>query len=183
MIITSEPFRIESIDPPSFKYRPENVEAELNENITLSCLVDANPSPDIIWVFDPIDRVNCSIHLLIIFLWFLNFHSNRNKNNFAHFFRRRPDKFPATCRWRIYHPPFNCIERNGRPLLLQSPQYRFPGDKCRSISHTERIAKNFIAQRAVSGRCWRVWDRVSCDIGAEGKTCVVGIQWCFNRSR
>lgn len=45
------------LDPPSFKYRPENVEAEMNENITLSCIVDANPPPDIIWVFDPIDRV------------------------------------------------------------------------------------------------------------------------------
>lgn len=50
-----------NLDPPSFKYRPENVEAEMNENITLSCIVDANPPPDIIWVFDPIDRVTDAI--------------------------------------------------------------------------------------------------------------------------
>lgn len=30
----------------------------MNENITLTCSIDANPLPDIIWVFDPIDRVN-----------------------------------------------------------------------------------------------------------------------------
>lgn len=48
---------ISSVDPPSFVRRPQNIQADLLENITLVCIVDANPPPDIIWVFDPIDRV------------------------------------------------------------------------------------------------------------------------------
>lgn len=93
----------------------------------------------------------------------------------SHSAHRCTDKLPATRRWRLVHSPIGRIERNGRPLLLQGAQYRFPGDKCRGISHTEGIAEDFIAQRAVSGRCGRVRDRVSCHFGAEGKTCVVGI--------
>lgn len=45
-------------DPPSFVRRPHNIQADSQENITLVCIVDANPTPDIIWVFDPIDRVS-----------------------------------------------------------------------------------------------------------------------------
>lgn len=46
------------IDPPSFIERPQNVESEMGDNITMNCLVDSNPKADIIWVFDPIDRVS-----------------------------------------------------------------------------------------------------------------------------
>lgn len=46
------------IDPPSFTERPQNVESEMGENVTMNCFVDSNPKADIIWVFDPIDRVS-----------------------------------------------------------------------------------------------------------------------------
>lgn len=45
-------------DPPSFIERPQNIESEMGENITMNCLVDSNPKADIVWVFDPIDRVS-----------------------------------------------------------------------------------------------------------------------------
>lgn len=44
-------------DPPSFIERPQSIESEIGENITMHCIVDSNPKADIIWVFDPIDRV------------------------------------------------------------------------------------------------------------------------------
>lgn len=50
--------KYESIDPPSFLERPQNIESEMGENITMNCLVDSNPKADIVWVFDPIDRVS-----------------------------------------------------------------------------------------------------------------------------
>lgn len=46
------------IDPPTFIERPDNVEAEIGQNITINCIVDSNPKADIIFVFDPIDRVS-----------------------------------------------------------------------------------------------------------------------------
>ncbi|XP_031627812.1 irregular chiasm C-roughest protein-like isoform X2 [Contarinia nasturtii] len=49
---------LDVIYPPSFIERPQNVETEMGENITMSCHVDSNPKADIIWVFDPIDRIN-----------------------------------------------------------------------------------------------------------------------------
>lgn len=45
------------IDQPTFTRRPQNQEADDQEPITLHCEVDANPMPEIVWVFDPIDRV------------------------------------------------------------------------------------------------------------------------------
>lgn len=45
-------------DQPSFSKRPENVEADSQEQVTLDCEVDANPVPEIVWVFDPSDRVS-----------------------------------------------------------------------------------------------------------------------------
>lgn len=45
-------------DPPSFIEQPQNIESEMGENITMNCLVDSNPKADIVWVFDPIDRVS-----------------------------------------------------------------------------------------------------------------------------
>lgn len=46
------------IDQPTFIKRPHNVDADNQEVVKLSCEIDANPPPEIIWVFDPIDRVN-----------------------------------------------------------------------------------------------------------------------------
>lgn len=48
------------LDPPSFIERPQSIESEIGENITMNCVVDSNPKADIIWVFDPIDRVRVS---------------------------------------------------------------------------------------------------------------------------
>lgn len=49
---------VRRIDPPSFNERQQNVESEMGDNITMNCLVDSNPKADIVWVFDPIDRVS-----------------------------------------------------------------------------------------------------------------------------
>lgn len=45
-------------DQPFFTQRPENIEADSQDEITLACEVDGNPLPEIVWVFDPSDRVN-----------------------------------------------------------------------------------------------------------------------------
>lgn len=57
-------------DPPSFIERPQNVESEMGENITMTCLVDSNPKADIIYVFDPIDRVSwiCVFFFVCLFV-------------------------------------------------------------------------------------------------------------------
>lgn len=57
-------------DPPSFVERPQNVESEMGDNITMNCLVDSNPKADIIWVFDPIDRVSTTVHSFFLFVSF-----------------------------------------------------------------------------------------------------------------
>ncbi len=44
-------------DQPTFLKRPTNVQADMDEIVYLYCEVDANPPSEIIWVFDPIDRV------------------------------------------------------------------------------------------------------------------------------
>lgn len=44
-------------DQPTFLKRPKNAEADIDETVYLFCEVDANPPSEIIWVFDPIDRV------------------------------------------------------------------------------------------------------------------------------
>lgn len=58
-------------DQPSFIRLPENVEADDQSEVTLSCEVTSNPIPDIVWVFDPIDRVSFKSHLY--FLQFIEF--------------------------------------------------------------------------------------------------------------
>lgn len=45
------------LDQPTFKKRPQNIEADDQETVYLECEIDANPTPEIVWVFDPIDRV------------------------------------------------------------------------------------------------------------------------------
>lgn len=42
---------------PAFKTKPQSVEADLGNTVTLSCDVDGNPSPEIVWIFDPTERV------------------------------------------------------------------------------------------------------------------------------
>lgn len=44
-------------DQPTFLKQPTNVEADIDETVYLYCEVDSNPPSEIIWVFDPIDRV------------------------------------------------------------------------------------------------------------------------------
>lgn len=50
-------------DQPTFLKLPTNVEADNDETVYLFCEVDANPPSEIIWVFDPIDRVRQYISL------------------------------------------------------------------------------------------------------------------------
>lgn len=40
-------------DQPFFTRRPENHEADSQDEVTLTCEVDGNPLPEIVWVFDP----------------------------------------------------------------------------------------------------------------------------------
>jgi len=46
------------IDGPIFKSRPKSVEADIGTTVSLSCDVDGNPQPDIVWIHDPTDRVS-----------------------------------------------------------------------------------------------------------------------------
>lgn len=57
------------IDQPSFIRLPESVEADDQLEVTLNCEVTSNPIPDIVWVFDPIDRVSLK---LILYFFFYN---------------------------------------------------------------------------------------------------------------
>lgn len=61
------------IDQPSFIRLPENVEADDQMEVTLNCEVISNPIPDIVWVFDPIDRVSFNLIVLFFFLQFIGY--------------------------------------------------------------------------------------------------------------
>ncbi|ALC48822.1 rst [Drosophila busckii] len=42
---------------PSFKQRPQSLEADVGSIVSLSCEVDSNPQPEIVWIQHPSDRV------------------------------------------------------------------------------------------------------------------------------
>ncbi|XP_067640276.1 irregular chiasm C-roughest protein [Eurosta solidaginis] len=42
---------------PSFRQRPQSIEADSGALVSLSCEVDGNPTPDIVWIQHPSDRV------------------------------------------------------------------------------------------------------------------------------
>ncbi|XP_030386521.1 irregular chiasm C-roughest protein [Scaptodrosophila lebanonensis] len=42
---------------PSFKQRPQSIEADIGSVVSLYCEVDSNPQPDIVWIQHPSDRV------------------------------------------------------------------------------------------------------------------------------
>jgi hypothetical protein len=42
---------------PVFRTRPKSVDADEGESVTLTCDVDGNPIPEIVWIFDGLDRV------------------------------------------------------------------------------------------------------------------------------
>jgi hypothetical protein len=42
---------------PFFKTRPQSVEADIGTSVTLSCEVEGNPVPEIVWIYDGLDRV------------------------------------------------------------------------------------------------------------------------------
>ncbi|XP_017154782.1 irregular chiasm C-roughest protein [Drosophila miranda] len=42
---------------PSFRQRPQSLEADIGSVVSLSCEVDSNPQPDIVWIQHPSDRV------------------------------------------------------------------------------------------------------------------------------
>ncbi|XP_037938623.1 irregular chiasm C-roughest protein [Teleopsis dalmanni] len=46
---------------PTFKLRPQSIEADVGNIVSLICEVDSNPSADIIWIQHPTDRVVGSI--------------------------------------------------------------------------------------------------------------------------
>ncbi|XP_011293010.2 irregular chiasm C-roughest protein [Musca domestica] len=42
---------------PTFKEKPRSIESDIGSVVTLNCEVDGNPTPDIVWIQHPIDRV------------------------------------------------------------------------------------------------------------------------------
>jgi hypothetical protein len=48
-------------DGPRFRSRPQSVQADQGSTVTLTCDVDGNPPPDIVWVHQATDRVNKSL--------------------------------------------------------------------------------------------------------------------------
>ncbi|KAH8361066.1 hypothetical protein KR200_011409 [Drosophila serrata] len=42
---------------PSFRQRPQSLEADIGSVVSLSCEVDSNPQPEIVWIQHPSDRV------------------------------------------------------------------------------------------------------------------------------
>ncbi|XP_060663370.1 LOW QUALITY PROTEIN: irregular chiasm C-roughest protein [Drosophila nasuta] len=42
---------------PSFKQRPQSMEADVGSVVSLNCEVDSNPQPEIVWIQHPSDRV------------------------------------------------------------------------------------------------------------------------------
>ncbi|XP_055841276.1 irregular chiasm C-roughest protein [Episyrphus balteatus] len=42
---------------PQFRQRPQSIEADIGSVVSLTCEVDGNPMPDIVWIQHPIDRV------------------------------------------------------------------------------------------------------------------------------
>lgn len=45
-------------DGPVFRTRPKSVEADNGGSTTLTCDVVGNPSPDILWIHEPNDKVS-----------------------------------------------------------------------------------------------------------------------------
>ncbi|XP_052899813.1 irregular chiasm C-roughest protein-like [Anopheles moucheti] len=42
---------------PSFRALPQSLEADQDATVTLSCDIDGNPSPDVLWIHEPSDQV------------------------------------------------------------------------------------------------------------------------------
>lgn len=52
---------------PTFRSRPKSVEADVDRSVTLSCDVDGNPPPEIIWIHEESNRVvSTSANITII---------------------------------------------------------------------------------------------------------------------
>lgn len=49
------------LDAPTFREKPRSLEADSGSLVTLTCEVDGNPTPDIVWIQHPIDRVGRAI--------------------------------------------------------------------------------------------------------------------------
>lgn len=45
-------------DGPKFRHKPQNVQADHGRMVTLTCDVDGNPQPDIVWLHESKDRVS-----------------------------------------------------------------------------------------------------------------------------
>lgn len=45
-------------DGPTFREKPRSIESDIGSIVTLNCEVDGNPTPDIVWIQHPIDRVS-----------------------------------------------------------------------------------------------------------------------------
>lgn len=58
---------------PIFKTRPKSMEADIGATVTLICDVDGNPAPEIVWIFDPSDRVRIkvgfNIFLIVLYIF------------------------------------------------------------------------------------------------------------------
>lgn len=50
-------FHFKFSDGPVFKTRPKSIEADNGSTIVLTCDVTGNPTPDILWIHEPNDKV------------------------------------------------------------------------------------------------------------------------------
>lgn len=55
---------------PVFKTRPQSVEADEGSVVTLTCDVDGNPVPEIVWIFDGLDRVRNQVRFSFYYFLF-----------------------------------------------------------------------------------------------------------------
>jgi hypothetical protein len=56
---------------PVFRSKPKSVEADIGNQVTLSCDVDGNPPPEIVWIFDPTERVRMKVRCNCLLLSYL----------------------------------------------------------------------------------------------------------------
>lgn len=50
-------FHFQFSDGPVFKIQPKSIEADNGSTIVLTCDVTGNPTPDILWIHEPNDKV------------------------------------------------------------------------------------------------------------------------------
>lgn len=96
---------------PSFKTRPKSMEADVGSVVTLICDVDGNPTPEIVWIYDALDRVRLQVGIDTNTIP----HSSQTTGTFL-----IDLILLLTGRWNVTKSHNNCESRNNWKILLQS---------------------------------------------------------------